>query len=250
MHFYFVRHGQSENNRLWMQTGSYQGRSPDPDLTEMGRQQALKLAEFLGRPPVRVTDQALRSQATGGAEHDPQNVGGFSLTHLYCSLMVRAVATGVVVARALNLPLVAWVDAHEVGGIDRIDEESGERIGLPGKNRTFFKAHYPDLVLPTWLGDEGWWHRPYEEPEERVQRADRFLHDLLARHGGSGDRVAVISHGAFYNHLMCAIFGMSWRRDRWLSLNNVGITRIDFDEEAIWLHYANRVDFLPPNLIS
>jgi 2,3-bisphosphoglycerate-dependent phosphoglycerate mutase len=240
MQFYYIRHGQSENNRRWALSGSHRGRSHDPDLTEVGRQQVEHLAAFLS--------QKGRPGADDG--YDPQNVAGFGFTHLYSSLMLRAVTTGTILSQALGLPLVGWADAHETGGIFRLDQDTEERTGLPGKNRAYFAAHFPDLVLPESLGEAGWWNRPFEAREERTPRARRFLHDLMARHGDTGDRVAVVAHGGFYNHLLQAIFDLPDGRDRWFMLNNTGMTRIDFEDGAAWLAYANRVDFLPPSLIT
>lgn len=240
MQLYFIRHGQSDNNRLWALTGSSDGRDEDPALTELGRRQAERLAEFLRQPGV--VDERRR--------YDTWNVGGFGLTHLYCSLMVRAIATGVIVARALDLPLVVWEEVHEVGGIHKRDEETGQRLGLPGKDRAHFEVHYPDLVLPDSLGDEGWWNRPYEEPEARPLRARRFLRQLRERHGGSEARVGVISHGGFHNQVLRAVLEMPGDVESWFSLNNTGITRIDFDGERAFVGYTNRVDFLPGELIT
>lgn len=242
MQFYFIRHGQSENNLLYVQTGSWKGRNADPDLTPLGRQQAQKLAHFLQGPKGSTVELP--------EYYAPQNLGGFALTHLYCSLMIRAIETGVVVARALDLPLVAWEDAHEVGGIHSRNEKSDKRIGLEGKNRAFFQAHYPDLVLPTSLGERGWWNRPFEDYDRRSLRARRFLDDLIERHGGTDDRVAVVSHGGFYNHLVRAILGLQGESACWFSLNNVAITRIDFDDGEIWLQYMNRVGYMPREMIS
>jgi 2,3-bisphosphoglycerate-dependent phosphoglycerate mutase len=245
MQFYFIRHAQSQNNELWAQTGSWDGRNEDPDLTSLGREQAGQLAEFLGQPGAPVPDRIWA--------WDAQNLGGFGLTHLYCSLMVRSVATGTVVARALDLPLVAWQDVHEVGGIHHRDWESGESTGLPGKNRAYFESHYPDLLLPEGLGEEGWWNRPHEAREERPPRARRFWNELLQRHGSTDDRVAVISHGGFYGHLMRALLDLP--DGHWFSLNNVGITRLDLVEveeygQVLTVHYMNRVDFLPRELVT
>jgi len=245
MQLYFIRHAQSQNNELWAQTGSWDGRNEDPDLTPLGREQARQLADFLGQPRVPVPDRVWA--------WDPQNLGGFGLTHLYCSLMVRAVATGTIIARALDLPLVAWQDVHEVGGIHHKDLESGHSRGLPGKNRAYFESHHPDLLLPKGLGEAGWWNRPYEEREERPPRARRFWNELLQRHGYTDDRVAVISHGGFYGHLMRAVLDLP--DGHWFSLNNVGITRIDFVEveeygQVLTVHYMNRVDFLPRELVT
>ena len=151
---------------------------------------------------------------------------------------------------ALDLPLVAWEDLHEVGGIVHRDDESGERVALPGKNRAYFETHYPDLVLPEGLGEEGWWNRPYEEREQRPVRARRFLDDLLDRHGDSDDRVAVISHGAFFSYLMRAILDLPSDPPPWFGLSNTGITRIDFLEERFVISYMNNAGHLPRDLVT
>lgn len=241
MQFYFIRHGQSENNLLWAETGSTQGRNEDPELTDVGWQQAELLAEFLSRPG---------GPSALPPEYDGQNVTGFGLTHLYCSLMVRAVQTAGVIARVLDLPLAAWQDVHEVGGIHWAENEGEEPRGRPGRNRAFFEEHYPHLGLPEELDEEGWWNKPFETPEQRPQRAARFLRDMLARHGGTEHRVAVVSHGGFYNHLLHAILGLAPEAELWFSINNASLTRIDFTEGGIWLQYTNRVDFLPGELIT
>jgi len=241
MQFYFIRHGQSANNLLWAQTGASNGRSEDPNLTPLGRQQAEKVAQFL-----RQTDPTAPTNVWG---YDIQNAGGFGITHLYCSLMIRAVTTGTIIAKALDLPLVAWEDLHEHGGIHQKDEQTGEHIGLPGKNRAYFKAHYPDLVLPSSLGEEGWWNRPFEEEAQRPIRARRFLRELVERHGGTDDRVAVVSHGGFYNQLLRAILNLPEGQGCWFALNNAAITRIDFEDEGIVLNYLNRADFMTSDML-
>ncbi len=239
MQFYFIRHGQSENNFLYETTGSSVGRSTDPELTSVGRQQAEILARFLHR-----SDSALEVKPP-----DSQNIAGLGITHLYTSLMVRAIATGTIVAKELELPLVAWEDLHETGGVYLDDETLGKRVGQPGKNRAYFEEHYPDLILPLTLGEGGWWNRPFEEREQHPERAARVLSELIARHGSREDRVAVISHGGFYNYVLRAILKISGE-GCWFGLNNVGITRIDFRSEGIDLAYMNRVDFLPRELVT
>jgi 2,3-bisphosphoglycerate-dependent phosphoglycerate mutase len=240
MQFYFIRHGQSVNNLLWDQTGTNKGRSIDAELSPIGQRQAEILAQFLSR-----TDPALVVN-----EHDNHNLAGFGITHLYTSLMVRAVATATIIADALSLPLVAWEDLHETGGIYVEDEQTGECIGQPGKNRAYFEANYPRLVLPDTLGEAGWWNHPFEEPGQRPIRAQRFLSDLMARHGRTDDRVAVVSHGAFYNYLLAALLKMPQKDGYWFHLNNAAITRIDFRDGEIGVVYMNRVDFLPKELVT
>jgi 2,3-bisphosphoglycerate-dependent phosphoglycerate mutase len=240
MQLYFIRHGQSTNNLLWLQTRSSDGRSADPELTETGRQQAAALAQYLSR-----TDATTPVNGPDG-----QNVAGFGITHLYSSLMVRAVATGTVLAQVLDLPLVAWKDLHEAGGIYLTDEETGERIGAPGKSRGYFEANYPDLVLPQSLDHSGWWKQPYEEYEQRFVRARRVLDELMERHGGTEDRVAVISHGAFYNYLLAELLALPRRNGYWFALHNTAITRIDFRDDDFVVTYSNRADFLPKELVT
>lgn len=241
MQLYFIRHGQSANNRLWDQTGSSKGRSVDADVTQTGRQQAELVAQFLRR----------LGQPAGDQRHDVYHATGLGISHLYTSLMVRAVATGSVIAQALDLPLVAWEDLHEVGGIYQENEQTGERIGQPGKTRAYFETHYAGLV---WDGpgryQAGWWNRLPEDLEQASIRARRFLRDLMERHGEKDDRVAVVSHGAFYNSLLRAILTMPDESNCWFILNNAAISRLDFYQDRIELVYLNRLDHLPPDLIT
>ena len=242
MQFYFIRHAQSQNNALYLENMSYEGRTEDPELTPTGYEQVRHLARYLSySPPPR---------SLPVPEWNPQNVDGFGITHIYCSLMVRAVATGTIVAQALGLSLVAWMDLHETGGIMQIDQETDERIGLPGNNRAYFETHYPDLILPDGLGAEGWWNRPPEEYEQRPVRARRFLNELLHRHGDSDDRIAVISHGAFFGYLMHAILDLPTTPPPWFGLSNTGITRIDFSEENLVISYVNNTAHLPRDLVT
>jgi 2,3-bisphosphoglycerate-dependent phosphoglycerate mutase len=256
MQLYFIRHAQSLNNALWDQTGDNKGRSEDPGLTETGQRQVEFLASFL----------AQAGPGACGDDWDPQNAAGFGFTHLYTSLMVRAVVTGEAIARALGTALVGWSDWHESGGIYLDDEHTGERHGLPGKNRAYFETHHPNLVLPDELDKRGWWNRPFETYPQRRVRARRALAELWKLHGNTQDRVAVVSHGGFYNHFLSALLDLPWREDdhpesgstdgehppagRWFLMNNAAITRIDFDHDVVRLNYNNRVDFLPPDLIT
>ena len=143
MQLYFIRHAQSENNAHWGDD-SYQ-ESDVPELTRIAHSQVEYLARFLGE------NQKLKSESAW----NPQNRHGFGLTHIYTSLMVRAVGTGLPVARATGIQLVAWPEIHETGGIfSRLPGD--EMAGLPGKPRSYFEAHFPDLVLPNWVDETGW----------------------------------------------------------------------------------------------
>jgi 2,3-bisphosphoglycerate-dependent phosphoglycerate mutase len=72
----------------------------------------------------------------------------------------------------------------------------------------------------------------------------------LERHGNTQDRVAVVSHGGFYNHFLAVVLGLEARGKWWFLLNNTAITRIDFTLEEARLVYQNRVEHLPRELIT
>lgn len=247
MKLYYIRHGQSQNNAGWGDD-TYQP-SSDPALTGNGIEQARLLAEFLKN------NQELQPNPNW----DVHNRHGFGLTHLYCSLMERAAHTAAPVARALKIPFVAWPDIHETGGIFSRETET-KLSGLPGKPRSYFKKHVPELSLPADLDESGWWkNRPFESDEERQPRADRFLADLLARHGDQDGQpehhVAIVSHGGFFMHLMCAMLKLPWRQasnnlSSWFLLSNCSISRFDFVKDELLICYLNRTDYLPAHLVT
>jgi 2,3-bisphosphoglycerate-dependent phosphoglycerate mutase len=247
MELYFIRHGQSENNANW-ERDNFQD-VPDPELTKLGRSQAKILAQHLGS----------RQQRDENERWNSQNQHGFGLTHIYTSLMVRAVGTASPIAEALGLTLMAWPEIHETGGIFTRDD-GDERKGLPGKTRAYFQRFYPNLVIPEWVGDQGWWNRPFETTEERKPRAGRVWAELLTRHGdkeGRGEhRVAIVSHGGFFMYLFTTALGIEMRRiqdslhEYWFLMNNCSITRLDVKNEQVLIAYTNRNNYLPDHLIT
>ncbi len=240
MHLYIIRHGQSTNNQLYLETGSDHGRDYDPGLSELGQRQAQCLAQFL---------MSLKNEGSPFFN---------DIRYLYTSPMLRAVATGLEVARALGLPLVAWKDLHEGGGLFLEDPQAGTQVGLPGPNRAAMATRFPDLVWPPEMGDGPGGGRPFETPEERLPRARRVLAELLARHapasgeGSPDEGVVFFTHANFYNYLLAALLGFTEHRPAvWFSLLNTGITRINFfPEREPFIAYQNRVDHLPLDLIT
>jgi 2,3-bisphosphoglycerate-dependent phosphoglycerate mutase len=247
MELYFIRHGQSINNAYWEQEG-YQD-VPDPELTEIGLKQATLLSQFISK----------KQQRNETLPWNSQNQHGFGLTHIYTSMMIRAVSTATPLAEAVGLPLIAWPEIHETGGIFSRDGDS-ERKGLPGKTRSYFELLFPNLQLPNWLDENGWWNRPYEEPDERKPRAERVWAEVLLRHGDRPDRpehrVVIVSHGGFFMYFFATALGIEMRRiedslhEYWFSMNNCGITRLDIKNNQVVVAYTNRIDFLPVHLIT
>lgn len=235
------------NNAHWSDPGYIE--SPDPALTEIGMEQACYVAEFLKDAQT----------ITNPLAWNIQNRHGFGLTHIYTSLMERAVNTAAPTARALGLPFAAWQEIHESGGIFGRDGAEKNK-GLPGKARSYFEEHFPELVIPDHVNGTGWWDSRPWEPEDQAQlRAQNFLADLLKRHGDTEGqaqhRVAIFSHGGFFGHLIFAILNVPWRTAAhgmraWFSLNNCAISRFDFRAGEVSINYLNRTDHLPNHLIT
>jgi 2,3-bisphosphoglycerate-dependent phosphoglycerate mutase len=246
MQLYFIRHGQSQNNANW-NNPEYQ-ENPDPPLTEIGHEQARLLAEFLKKHQTITNEKAWNIQ----------NRYGFGLTHIYTSLMERAVFTAAPIAQALEIPLIAWKEIHEEGGIFSRGDKTNV-LGLPGRPRSFFMENFRTLTLPDDLDETGWWNRPFEAEEERQPRADQVFADLLARHrdkeGQPEDRVALVSHGGFFMRLLSAVLQLPWRQAAlglrsWVVLNNCSLSRFDIRRNEITVAYVNRADHLPDDLIT
>ena len=242
LQLYFIRHGQSTNNAWWQESDRETylgGRDADPDLTRAGAKQAALLAEYVARP---VDDQAF----------DPQNRHGFGLTHLYCSLMIRAVKTGKAIADRTGLDLVAMPEVHETGGMFVGDVQEGEAQfeGVSGPGRSYFQDHFPDLVIPEDLSEEGWWNREKEPRDQYQARADRVIDQLLAEHQGQDHRVGIVMHGGIFTRILTGLFDVRAEK-YWFLMNNCAITRVDVDDDGhVMLAYMNKVDFLPDDLIT
>lgn len=249
MQLYFIRHGQSENNASWAEHQSPDApRVPDPKLTDIGHQQAKHVGDYLAKSETP-------TPSLDG--HDRNNRLGYHLTHLYTSLMTRAINTADYISQACDLPMKTWEEIHEWGGIYEKNIETGEKIGLPGPNRSYFEEKFPRLQLPHTLGDNGWWNRPYEPFEASPARAKLVAVELMARHGGTDDRVAMVSHGGFGFALLKALIDFQSPNDFsgkamnvWFSMNNTAITRIDFGPDYLAIAYLNRLEHLPTGLIT
>ena len=239
---YFIRHGQSTNNLFWNETdrNTYLlGRIMDADLTPIGVEQAKLVADYISRP--KESDV-----------YDPQNRYGFGLTHLYCSLMIRSIKTGTHIAEKTNLPLVAWPEFHETGGLFETEIKEGEPIfhGRPGHGKSFFESQFPNLVLPEDLPEDGWWNREKEPRENYLVRAQDIINRLNEKHSGKDHRVGIVMHGGIFARIMVSFFNVQVEK-YWFLMNNCAISRVDLAGDGhITLSYMNKVDHLPDHLIT
>ncbi|MFU8825952.1 MAG: histidine phosphatase family protein [Brevefilum sp.] len=241
LQLYFIRHGQSTNNIIpYENNDDYLfERTTDPDLTSLGVEQANLTAETLAQP-------------CPPDSPDPQNRAGFGLTHLHCSLMIRAVKTGYAIAEKTKLPLAAWPELHETGGLFDTEIIDGEPVlvGQPGPGRSFFQSQFPQLILPDDLPESGWYNRDKEPREHYSLRAQAIIERLMAEHGGTHHRVGIIMHGGIFARIISAFFNFQ-AENYWLLMNNCAISRIDISPEGrVTLVYLNKVNHLPDHLIT
>ncbi len=241
MDLYLIRHGQSQNNTLWGVKDYRRQRVADPKLTEVGEQQASATAKAL----------FAHGDPSYTSDWDPQNIAGFNFTHIYCSLMERAVQTAYPLSEAYDLPLLALDNAYEYGGLFQHDPETDTEVGVPGLGKAHFETHYPRLVYPETAHPDGWWKSRSKEPtDQALARSQTVLQTLLDTHEQQ-DQVALISHAGFINYMIEARFGTKIiNTENWMLVNNTSITRLHFNQQFSSIFYLNRTDHLSNSLIT
>lgn len=207
MKLLIIRHGESANNLLHATTGSYEGRSPDPRLTELGELQCRKLARAM----------------LAGLQPAPDI--------LYSSLMWRAVQSAAPIAEALDLEILGHLEAYECGG---------PYTGTPQHPRPFPGASARELMsisarlkLPGAVDETGWYRGQGEDDPERAARGQRVIDGLKAEHMGQDVLVGLICHEWISQHFVRAALGFQTPdgiAEPWLSLNNTGTTLIDCEQ--------------------
>jgi 2,3-bisphosphoglycerate-dependent phosphoglycerate mutase len=244
---YLIRHAQSENNVIWDGTGDQQpGRKSDPEITVTGHRQAEVLAEHLAHPQAEPRqhpfEEALKKQ--------------YGLTHVYCSLMSRAILTAGYIADACGLKPQALPDIFEKHGIYDVDSE-GNMHAQPGPGRDYFSDRFPQLELPQEFNDSGWWNRPVEDEARFLQRMKDVVVNLHRRLDGSDDRVAMVVHGDFIDQFVNELMGVVRHQpnydSHWVgnwTFHNTSISRVDFVDGSHNVVYMNRIDHLPNELVT
>jgi broad specificity phosphatase PhoE len=243
MKLFIIRHAQSANNLLGERLGydAYmEQRNPEPPLTELGLRQAALLAEHCtsNSHPER-KQEAERS--------------GYAFTHLYCSPMLRTLQTAWPLSQVTGLKPQVWIDLHEQGGIFQGNPHS-ERgvVSHPGLSCRELQERFPGYTMPAEVTEQGWWFGGYEAMDGCHARAAKVAQTLRRWAGDmAAERVALICHGTFAEALIRALLALPADHRTFYSHYNTAITRIDFlQDEYLILRYLNRIQHLPPELIS
>lgn len=197
-----VRHGQSIGNVVTEDI-------PDPALTELGRRQASRVADFLS---------------------------SFSIHQIFSSPLVRCLATAQPLAQLLGLPTVAWMDLVEV-------RDQGRFIG---PHRQALTDAFPEAVFEDQITESGWIYKGTELPREAAQRARRVL--LRLEEECHGRTAVVFAHGTFNNYLLAAALGIPFDRNLRFRQSNGAINVIDSVDGCISVSCINDCSHLIPEV--
>ena len=240
MELFIIRHGQSGNNAL----ANIRDRSVDPPLTDLGERQAEMLGEYVARGE----NQELSRETTGNTKYELRQ--GLGITSLFTSPMYRSLQTVQPVSRASGLAPRIWVDIHEEGGMFLNHGGDEGLVGYPGRTRSEILAEFPDYVLPTNFDETGWWNKDHEDPASLLVRATK-VSEQLREMAKTEDRVAIITHGAFMNALLKAIFGQISEGHMYYRHHNTAISRFYMDDDGRFeVLYLNSTVHLNPESIS
>jgi broad specificity phosphatase PhoE len=208
MLLYLIRHGESTDNA---------GTTPplQESASDLERQWALDshLTE-LGRQQVEGTGAWL---------------AGKGITHLYSSLMVRALQTGEILSRHLGVPVHALAPLCEC--------RSGP--GFKGLPRQELETLFPACRLPQECREEGWWDQSVEDEAASYLRAEAASHELLALHAPTEDRVAVVTHGLFGSALLSVLLGAPPCGYKRFLMENAAVSLLEITTETIRLAFHN-----------
>ncbi|MDX1991151.1 MAG: histidine phosphatase family protein [bacterium] len=246
MELTIIRHGQSVNNAL---NEDQVLRVFDPELTEIGKQQAACTADYLKTGEHLEKLVMIPLDSPERAEHHP-----YQFTHLYCSAMHRAMQTAQPIASAVGLKPSIWLDIHEHGGIYL--EKEGVVTGYGGRTRLQILEEFPDYVIPDLLTDEGWWNpvqgkEDYAGASGRAIRVASELRQRALNEATAADRIILVSHGTFIDALIKALL-FNLPNDRYFHWHyNCAMTRLDLlNDGRVLVRYINRVSHLPKELIT
>ena len=213
MDLYLIRHAQSLNNAQPPEL-----RVPDPSLTELGHEQARRIA---------------------------QHGAGLGLARLITSPFRRALETTEHIRLATGLVPEVRIPLHETGGcVSGIEPVS--MIGCPGMTHSEIRDEFPGYQLDADIDGQGWWRsQPYETPQQVRQRAARLLAHTRTEFGHTGARVAFVTHGDFGLLFLSCFHPLPL-----VLFYNASVTHVRITPDSAQLVDYNAVPHLPEQMLS
>lgn len=244
MELTLIRHGQSFNNAT-----NDEVRHHDPELTELGWNQAKALAAYFSES--ENTEEIVRIRADSA---DRYRHHAHTFDRIYVSAMHRALQTAQPLSDALNVEVCIWPELHESGGLFMHTPEGIVTYG--GLTRTEIASGFPRYLLHDSIGDEGWYNKTLGEEDvysgnARAMRVAKKLRQYSNAEETKNQRIAIVSHGIFLHSLMNALFNNLPSDDMYYWHYNTAFTRIDFTPTGqLIVRYFNRFDHLPPYWVT
>jgi|CXWL01.1.fsa_nt_gi 2,3-bisphosphoglycerate-dependent phosphoglycerate mutase len=213
MQLYLIRHAQSQNNAL-----PEEERVEDPGLTELGRQQAEHLGDW---------------------------IPALKLTRLITSPFRRTLMTAEPIRRATSLIPEVRIDLHEQGGCYSGHDFSA-KVGRPGMTRREIEAEFAGFQVADDIDGAGWWQsKPYETWEAARIRAARLLEWTRREFAHTDERVAFVMHADIKR-----LFLAQLHADPLDVPCNTSVTEIEFTANSHHLRIFNQYSHLPNDLVS
>jgi 2,3-bisphosphoglycerate-dependent phosphoglycerate mutase len=213
MELFLIRHAQSVNNAL-----PEEQRVEDPPLTDLGHQQARRLAAVL--PELK-------------------------LTKIVTSPFLRTLQTTEHLRRKTGLVPHVRVELHEHGGCVSGNWLIGH-TGRPGMNREQILAEFSGYEVAVDIDGEGWWRcQPYETVELAQVRAKTLLERTIADFAATDARVAYVMHADF-KRMFLEVF----HREPLACPYNASISRLTITPHETRLEDYNNVDHLHDDLLT
>lgn len=233
----FIRHAESHNNYIYFLY--HNGREHyviDPPLSELGEQQAAALADFLA-----------------------DNKAEFNFDHILVSPQQRTLQTTQAFAPLYpDAHKSVWLQLVEGGGCREVIQIDPKVVRTgPGLGRSEMQRRFPGITLPAEVTEDGWYFSEDEEPYiDRIYRGYAVVEHLVEAYGRSEAHIALVSHGEFYDHFVCAILQRTRQADLRLLIENTAISQFRYTpNEAMpyrpgwWrIEFLNRHEWLTGEL--
>jgi 2,3-bisphosphoglycerate-dependent phosphoglycerate mutase len=212
MQLFLIRHAQSLNNAL-----PESQRVEDPPITDIGHEQARRLAEVLP---------------------------ALELTHLITSPFRRTLETTEHLRKAVGLSPDVRTELHELGGCMR-GPSVAEMVGAPGMSRAEIEAEFAGYQISDEIDGDGWWGgKPFEQYEAARLRAKNLYERTLRDFADSDARVAYVMHADFKRIFLEQFYPVP--EGAW----NTSLTQLTITPQEVRVDDYNNIAHLSEELIT
>lgn len=177
------------------------------DLTDEGRSQALKLADYLLK-----------------------NKNLFCVKYIVSSDLLRTMSTAKFIAEKLEIPIIKETALREMN--------NGDLAGMPNN---LAEAKYPGLYFNTLKMDERYPNG--ESPLDFYNRIQNWFVDFLGQNNKMNDNILVVTHNGVINILYHIVKNIEWNnQNKPFKVENCSLHVLDI----LTMHFEkeNYVDFL------